>query len=426
MKREIFVAEQTAKRKCLLGLTLIIIGVAIASTLGFFHLNQIKQEVDRSHQSVRQRELTYRILMLALHKYNKILPPVDDPLKKALRELRNVEDNLGHSNLRDAYSKATEQIIDGDANEYEIEELQTVLKLGIDDTGSFAEEVNKEIDGCVDGLSQIINRLANHFIESTVLLLAGLFGFLGLILIPAINRLKDVHYEIATELQEKNDEFEKLGKSFILKDLVAAISHDGRNALQQVQGATEMLSLNIRDETKLKHCVVNINEGVDRLHRMFNDIGDFATVTHLDLEKSRLDDIWRRAWYLLKEFRSGKEVSFHEIGGTSALEICCDEQKMLKVFTKVLKNAIDACAAQVWIEINPTTEGVEVTVFDDGNDFMEREKIFEAFYTTKPMGAGLGLTVARTLVEAHGGHIEAVEAQSKGIKIYLPRGSDNE
>lgn len=428
MKREIFAAERRAKQKCLFGLTLIIIGVTIASTLGFFHLNQIKREVDSCDRAVRQRELVYRILLLAMHKRNEVPPPVEVPLQKALKELENIDSRSDHSNLRKAYIEATRQIIDGDANENELKKLQRVLQLGIDDTGSFAEEVNKEIDDCRDHMDQIIANLTKHFVTSTVLLLIGLFSFIGIILVPAINQLKQIHYDMATELEDKNEEFRRLGKTFVLKDLVAAISHDGRNALQQVQGAAEMLSLNIEDESKLKRCVVNINEGVDRLHRMFNDIGDFTTVTHLDFEKNRLDDIWRRAWYSLKDFRAGKEIRFSEIGGppNAHLEIPCDEQKMLKVFVKVLKNAIDACASQVWIEINPTLEGVEIIVFDDGEAFDEREKIFEAFYTTKPMGAGLGLTVARTLVEAHGGHIEAVEAKgSKGVKIYLPRGSVN-
>jgi signal transduction histidine kinase len=70
---------------------------------------------------------------------------------------------------------------------------------------------------------------------------------------------------------------------------------------------------------------------------------------------------------------------------------------------------------------------VRVRVTDNGSGLTsdQRLRLFEPFYTTKTRGAGLGLAVARRIVEAHGGHIRVCAGPGPGtaIEVLLPKGS---
>jgi two-component system NtrC family sensor kinase len=96
----------------------------------------------------------------------------------------------------------------------------------------------------------------------------------------------------------------------------------------------------------------------------------------------------------------------------------------------LIYNAIDACnpgdSVSVRVRQRPAEEKMEILVSDTGTGIPAelREKIFEAFFTTKAAGrgTGLGMTIVRRIIEAHGGTIELLEQEAKGttFRILLP------
>jgi signal transduction histidine kinase len=74
-------------------------------------------------------------------------------------------------------------------------------------------------------------------------------------------------------------------------------------------------------------------------------------------------------------------------------------------------------------------EGVLVTVSDSGPGLppANPERVFEAFYTTKASGLGMGLSICRSIIEAHGGRLRALSNQPRGaaFRITLPAGDDS-
>ena len=101
------------------------------------------------------------------------------------------------------------------------------------------------------------------------------------------------------------------------------------------------------------------------------------------------------------------------------------------MFRNVLDNALAACADPVQIVVRcaeTTIDGrpaLRVSIADNGPGLTaeQKQQIFEPFFTTKTKGTGLGMAIAKRIVEAHGGAIVANTAAGGGaeIRITLPR-----
>jgi signal transduction histidine kinase len=99
-------------------------------------------------------------------------------------------------------------------------------------------------------------------------------------------------------------------------------------------------------------------------------------------------------------------------------------------------NAVEAMASikdrarmlQVYSEITDQRD-VVVTVEDTGTGIEEEDltRVFDAFFTTKPEGMGMGLSICRSIVEAHGGRIMALQANPHGsvFQVMLPVDESN-
>lgn len=115
--------------------------------------------------------------------------------------------------------------------------------------------------------------------------------------------------------------------------------------------------------------------------------------------------------------------------------IVADKVQLQQVFANLLLNAIDAMEHMPWQERTLTistardqTGEVLATVADTGSGIAPdvAEHMFDAFWTSKASGVGIGLTVSRSIIEAHGGRIAVVPKQGPGaaIQLRLPAAKD--
>jgi signal transduction histidine kinase len=230
------------------------------------------------------------------------------------------------------------------------------------------------------------------------------------------------------EAQEKALQAERLAA---IGQMVAGLAHESRNALQRGQACLSMLGFRLQEQPEALDLVQRLQKAQEDLHRLYEEVREYAAPIHLDTRACDLAQVWREAWADVLPSHPGKRAELREETAGVDLHCLASPFHLKQVFRNLLDNALNAGADPVLVAIRSAPadlegrEAVLVAVRDNGPGFTpeQGQKPFEPFYTTRVRGTGLGLAICRRLVEAHGGRIEAGQHDGPGaeILITLPR-----
>jgi PAS domain S-box-containing protein len=213
--------------------------------------------------------------------------------------------------------------------------------------------------------------------------------------------------------------------------MVTGLAHESRNALQRSQACLELLALELEGQPEALALVARVQKAQDHLHHLYEEVRGYAAPLKLHLKPCDLSEIWHETWSHLEVMRKGKDVTLrHE----AAIDLCCqvDRHAIAQVFRNILENAIVACREPGEIVIRAAESvlngapAVCVSLRDTGPGLNaeQRKRIFEPFYTTKTQGTGLGMAIAKRIVDSHGGRIDVGNpASGAEIVVTLPRRS---
>ena len=204
--------------------------------------------------------------------------------------------------------------------------------------------------------------------------------------------------------------------------LSTVIAHEVRNPLMIIKGALHPLRQGDAEPSVVKAAAADIEEEVARLNRIVADVLDFARPVAFDLAPAAVNDICRDA---ARAVASG--------GAPVALDlderlpaIVTDAERVRQVLINVLSNAQQAVAAGGSIELSSRAaeSGIALAVRDTGPGIAREAlpRIFEPYFTTRRTGSGVGLAVAKNIVEGLGGRITAESPGHGGtvVTIHLP------
>ncbi|MCM2369706.1 ATP-binding protein [Aporhodopirellula aestuarii] len=205
---------------------------------------------------------------------------------------------------------------------------------------------------------------------------------------------------------------------------VARLAHESRNALQRIQSSVDILQLDIPLESDLREEVDSIYRASNELKETLEEVRQYAAPILLSREAVLLQDVWRRVWGDLAFSRTGRDAELVETlcGCDNLVDV--DVMRLEHMFRNLFENALAACPDPVRIHIDCQCDGADwilVEVQDNGPGLSaeQREKLFEPFFTTKTRGTGLGMSIVRRIVEAHGGSIELGDADGGGAKFVI-------
>lgn len=232
-------------------------------------------------------------------------------------------------------------------------------------------------------------------------------------------------------------EIGKLGASFnelarrlkeqkaLREEMVSDVAHELRNPLSNIQGYLEGLREGMIDPTKQVFETLHQQSLV--LNRLVNDLRDVnrAKAGKLNLDKKLLvlEDIITREIKALKAKADETGVELRrDLNGPNLLK--ADPERISQVVRNLLDNAMTHTPKGGEIKIETRTSSGEVitTVSDEGAGIPEEDLpyIFDRFYRVDKSrsrgtgGTGLGLTIAKEIIESHGGRITAKSSEGKG------------
>jgi signal transduction histidine kinase len=231
------------------------------------------------------------------------------------------------------------------------------------------------------------------------------------------------------ELQRTQDELIRKEKLASLGELAMVVAHEVRNPLGVVFNVTSQLRKHVAADSNGATLLRILEEEGRRLDRIVKDFLDFGRPTIPEFRTVDLDRLVAAAVEATTRSLLSPNVSWRISLASDLGQLEADEHLLHSALVNVLLNAVEAQAAQgtVWIKGTRRTragqEHVELVIEDEGSVATEMsDKVFEPFFTTKSFGTGLGLTIVKRTVEAHGGTIR-LEARPGGgtvVTIALP------
>lgn len=231
-------------------------------------------------------------------------------------------------------------------------------------------------------------------------------------------------------VHEKSEELlmtqKKLADSKRLSDLgglAAIIAHELRNPLSVIRTATYNIKKKRQNPLIDKH-LENIEKNLSESTQIINNLLFYSRIKLPGYKMTNIDELLNESIFSVKERYETKQISItKDLGAIQNLSIKADPLQMKEVFTNILNNACDAImGSEGKIEIWSEYEGKDFIklYFKDNGSGINREdikNIFEPFFSTKPGGIGLGLTVCSQIVHLHSGQIEIESEKGKETTV---------
>lgn len=191
--------------------------------------------------------------------------------------------------------------------------------------------------------------------------------------------------------------------------LAAGLAHEVRNPLNSALLQLEVLDRRLdKGETKteaLRPVLNLVGDEVRRLERLVDDFLAFVHPRSLELQPTALADLCRGVLAFVAEEANTHRVRLHDELAPELTPVAAEPERLRQVLMNLLRNAIEAMpdGGDLTLRTRNAVDAVEIDIQDTGHGFADEAPIFDAFFTTKPKGTGLGLTIAHRIVTDHGG-----------------------
>jgi len=267
-----------------------------------------------------------------------------------------------------------------------------------------------------------------------------------------IARLREGDLNVSASFSSRNDEIGDLGRNFnamvqqlretqeeirrlhqtqmsraehlaTLGELAAGLAHEIRNPLAGIAGVIEVIGRDLPANSPGAQVWGDVKGEMQRVQKILNELLNYARPKPPHFAASDLCATVEHAVHLAQQHVVSKPITIAFQCGPTLPPVEHDSTQIEQVLVNLLLNAIQAMDGQgrVDVQLASTNGAVQVRVRDTGRGIAAEQlpNIFRPFFTTKGQGTGLGLSLAKRIVEAHGGQIEVKSVLKQGTEFSI-------
>jgi signal transduction histidine kinase len=216
------------------------------------------------------------------------------------------------------------------------------------------------------------------------------------------------------------------------EEILSVVSHDLRNPLGTIlMGATTLLSVDAGERSpRIRSIAERIHRQTERMARLIEDLVDFAGIQagQLALKRTahKADEILSATTDMFTTLAQERGVALETRVNPGLPHVECDSDRAVQVMSNLVANAMKVTPRGGAISIGAEPKNNEVVFYvrdtGPGIESDELPRVFERYWRSKQSqykGAGLGLSIARGIVDAHGGRIWAESQPGAGTTFYF-------
>ena len=235
------------------------------------------------------------------------------------------------------------------------------------------------------------------------------------------------------ELASALEEVQQISKT--KSEFISAVSHELRTPLTSIKGYAAILMTGkvgqIPDQVKER--LERINKQSDNLVKLINDLLDISRIesgrAEMQLIKTDLSAMVDNVSDLLTPQLKEKDITLIRDIDKDIPEVSVDPTQIERVFINLIINAIKFTPekGQITVKVKKDTDKLNISVIDNGIGIKKEDlnRLFDEFYRVENeinqnvKGTGLGLTLAKKIVEAHHGKMSVISEPGKGATFYF-------
>ena len=246
---------------------------------------------------------------------------------------------------------------------------------------------------------------------------------------------KALEEEVQKAVSQLSEAYEELKRTEKYRsDFYSNVTHDLKTPITAIQGATDLLKKKI-DRDDLHLYIDMLDRNTKKLSKMVKDLLDIAKIEsgglELHMEEQDLIELIEDAIFMVTSLAIEKQISISQDTTLKSAIISGDQSRLEQVFINLLSNAISFSpnGSVINVIIQQGEDGQVLVIIEDSGPGIprdEREKIFQKFFRGNKgssqdghEGMGLGLAIAKGIVEVHGGKIWVSEGKLGGAAFYI-------
>ena len=234
--------------------------------------------------------------------------------------------------------------------------------------------------------------------------------------------------QAARSHREERDQFSRLG---VLGEMASNIAHELNQPLAAItnyaEGMTRLIDAGRTDPAMLRDGARGIAGQAERAGVIIRRIRSFVRRREVRRESLDINEVVRETLFLFEGPAKRSGVPFHVHLAAGLPSLTADRIEIEQVLLNLLQNALDAMSDHegrgrgIGVSTAHSGDTVEITVRDHGTGLAPEVEahLFDTFFTTKPQGLGLGLSICRTIVESHGGRLWATNEATGGLSMHF-------